>query len=92
METGKILLGMVAGVATGVLLGILFAPEKGSKTRTNILAKGEDYVDVLKGKFDELVDGLGKRFESTGHAAGSLAEKGKEKFDQVRKEVKRATA
>jgi gas vesicle protein len=29
MNSGKVLLGLFAGIAAGALLGILFAPEKG---------------------------------------------------------------
>ncbi|MCL4481924.1 MAG: YtxH domain-containing protein, partial [Bacteroidetes bacterium] len=41
MNTGKVLLGVLAGVAAGALIGILFAPAKGSRTRRRILKKGE---------------------------------------------------
>ena len=33
MSKGKLLLGVLAGVAAGALLGILMAPDKGSETR-----------------------------------------------------------
>ena len=36
MKAGKVFLGVLAGVAAGAVLGILFAPDKGSKTRKKI--------------------------------------------------------
>ncbi|ESU26360.1 hypothetical protein FLJC2902T_28450 [Flavobacterium limnosediminis JC2902] len=54
METGKVALGVLGGLATGVLLGILFAPAKGSKTRKRILEKGQKYADDVKDKLDEV--------------------------------------
>lgn len=35
MENGKVLLGVLAGVAVGATLGILFAPDSGTNTRKN---------------------------------------------------------
>ncbi|MBL7971614.1 MAG: YtxH domain-containing protein, partial [Prolixibacteraceae bacterium] len=51
MSSGKVLLGVLAGAAAGALIGILFAPDKGSETRRKIAEKGEDYVDGMKEKF-----------------------------------------
>jgi len=33
MKSGKVLLGLLAGFSTGMLIGVLFAPDKGSKIR-----------------------------------------------------------
>lgn len=63
MSTGKVFLGVLAGVAAGAALGILFAPEKGSKTRRKILKKGEDYIDSLKDKFNDFRDDISEKFE-----------------------------
>ncbi|HSO86764.1 MAG TPA: YtxH domain-containing protein [Draconibacterium sp.] len=64
MSSGKVLLGVLAGVAAGALVGILFAPEKGSTTRRKIVSKGEEYVDDLKEKFGEFVDKVAEKFET----------------------------
>jgi gas vesicle protein len=50
MSSGKVILGILAGAAAGALLGILFAPEKGSTTRKKILSKGEEYADESERK------------------------------------------
>lgn len=53
MNTGKALLGVMAGIAAGAVLGMLFAPEKGSNTRKNISKKGDDLASALSDKVDE---------------------------------------
>lgn len=37
MKNGKLLAGVIAGLGAGALLGILFAPAKGSATRKKLL-------------------------------------------------------
>ena len=37
MSNGKFLAGVITGLGAGTLLGILFAPDKGSKTRKKII-------------------------------------------------------
>ena len=52
MSSGKVLLGVLAGVAAGAVLGILFAPDKGSKTRKKIVDSSEDVLDEIQGTID----------------------------------------
>lgn len=54
MESGKVMLGIFGGLAAGAILGILFAPHKGSKTRRKILNAGKKYTDEAKDKLDEV--------------------------------------
>ena len=63
MNAGKVLLGVVAGIATGALLGVLFAPDKGSDTRRKIGEKKDDITDDLKEKFNKFLDTLSEKFE-----------------------------
>jgi len=50
-STGKILVGIAAGAAVGALLGVLFAPDKGSETRRKIKERGKKISDDLQEKF-----------------------------------------
>jgi len=50
MKKSDMILSMIAGLAAGLALAILYAPEKGSKTRRKIFKKGEEVVEDLKDK------------------------------------------
>jgi len=64
MSLGKVVLGAMAGVATGVLLGVLLAPEKGVDLRKKISKKGKDYSDSVTGKLNEILDSVKNKFET----------------------------
>jgi len=55
-STSNFLLGLLAGAAAGALVGILFAPDKGSKTRENIKKKLLDLSDEYGLGIGELVE------------------------------------
>lgn len=74
MGSGKLLLGVLAGVAAGAVLGILFAPAKGSETRKKISKKGEDFTDGLKEKFDEFLDNITGKYEESKEEASEISE------------------
>ena len=82
------LLGVLAGVAAGALIGMAFAPQKGSKMRRNVLHKGENYLDDIKDKFEDFLDNATRKIESKWQNAEDLVNKGKTKYDGATKEVK----
>ncbi len=84
MSTGKVVTAVLAGVATGALLGILFAPDKGSETRKKISKKTSGAVDDLKEKFNDLVNGIADKFESASDEGAELLKKGKDKAEEVK--------
>jgi len=49
-NTGKIITAVAAGAAAGAILGILFAPDKGSETRRKMGEKGKQLSDNVKEK------------------------------------------
>lgn len=90
MNSGKVLLGILAGVAAGALAGILLAPDKGKNTRKRIVKKGEDYVDSLKGKFNELLDDISVKLDDVKEEVSDLTEKTRAKTTETKKEPKTA--
>jgi gas vesicle protein len=87
MKASKVLLGVLAGIAAGATLGVLFAPDKGEKTRRKIMNKGEDYADALKEKFDDLADTISNKYESIREEAGELVSKEIAKFHKMKEEA-----
>ena len=90
MSSGKVLLGLLAGVAVGALLGVLFAPDKGSVTRKKLTKKGEDYADGIKEKFNDFLDDVSGKFEEVKEEVSDFAEKAQTKADKVKKDMKTA--
>jgi gas vesicle protein len=76
MNAGKVFLGVLAGVAVGATLGVLFAPKKGSSTRKRISRKSDEYVNTLEDKFNEFIDGVTKKYKSVKEEAIQMAEDG----------------
>jgi len=75
MSSGKLVLGLLAGVAAGALAGILFAPAKGSRTRRRIMKKGENYAEGLKEKFNDLLEKVNEKMEQVKEEVSHLADK-----------------
>ena len=90
MSTGKLLTGVLVGAAAGAILGVLFAPQKGSKTRAKLAKTGTDLRDSIKGKVNDLVDGIASHFESMKDEGEEILDKGKEKASTMKADVKHA--
>ena len=69
MASGKLILGVLAGLAAGAALGVLFAPDKGSETRRKITKKGVDLSDAAKEKINEIIDSVVEKYETTKEGA-----------------------
>ncbi|WP_264529454.1 YtxH domain-containing protein [Flavobacterium sp. N502540] len=79
MKTSSTILGILGAAAAGAVLGVLFAPDKGSNTRKKISDKSKDYGDNIKTKFNGVVSTI----KSNGK---EIIEEGKVKFSQAKED------
>ncbi len=87
MSTSKVLVGIIAGLAAGAVVGLLMAPDTGSNTRKKISQKGEGYVDDLRSKFNDFLDGFMNQVETVKDDAHDLADRAKSKIGDTMKKV-----
>jgi len=83
-NTGKLLGAILAGAAIGGILGILFAPDKGSETRRKISSKGQDLSDSVKDKFTAIANKFKKEVDAVKDQAAEFAENGKSVVDNLK--------
>ena len=57
-ENGKIVTALLAGLAAGAVLGLLFAPDKGSETRDKLNDSLADLGEAIKERAEEQLDQL----------------------------------
>jgi gas vesicle protein len=84
MSKGKVVIGVLAGVAVGALLGVLFAPDKGTETRKKIAGKASDPGDTLKDVFAAILAGLQENARAGKDEADDLYKKGDDNATAVK--------
>jgi gas vesicle protein len=83
MSAGKIVLGGVIALAAGAVLGVMYAPDKGSNTRKKISKEGARYLGAAKKTAGEYVDTLEETFDSARETASDFADKVKGAVDSL---------
>ncbi len=78
---GKLVLSVLAGLAAGAALGILFAPDKGSRTRRKLANRANEYTDELSDQLSDIGEGLNSKLGNLKKAASRIVYDGKGKAE-----------
>lgn len=87
MKTSKTIIGVLSGVAVGAALGILFAPDKGSKTRKKIADRSNKAKEDLKDNFDHFLDTISEKYNTLVHKGEELIEEGKDEVKNAKNQI-----
>jgi gas vesicle protein len=77
----------LVGVAVGATLGILFAPNKGSKTRKIISKKKDEYVGDLEEKFNDFAGIVTEKLDRLRGETARMVKGGKQQEEELEAEM-----
>ena len=91
-DNGKILGALVLGAAAGAVLGLLFAPSKGSELRGKIKDNADDLMDELSKKIKEGKDTLSGLKDKATSKVDEMKGKAEDEFDSFKNKAKQTTS
>lgn len=85
-DNGKVVAALLAGLAAGAALGVLFAPEKGSDTRDKLSDSLKDLGDAIKERTAEQVEQFNDLKERLVSTIKSKVNKGEAEVEEALEE------
>jgi gas vesicle protein len=87
-KSSNALMAFLAGAAVGTILGILYAPDKGSNTREKLSFRLDKYKKVLEDFLNDLVSGKESPLASEAKSQGQkVVSEAKDKAERLLEDV-----
>src|SRR5262245_33063181 len=87
-KSSGVLMAFLVGAATGAILGILYAPDKGINTREKLSFQLDKYRKMLQDMINDFVDGKETPLTSEAKSQGQkVVEEAKTKAEQLLEDV-----
>ncbi len=84
MKASNVALGVISGIAAGTILGVLFAPDKGSNTRKKITDKQKDFKNFLKKNTDKFAKDSATKLHDLKAGTEEVLEEGKTNLSNLK--------
>jgi gas vesicle protein len=81
-NSGKVIGALILGAAIGGALGILFAPDKGTRTRKKLFDQSGELTDALTEKFNDFLERGKDELDNVKEKTNEYANNGKAKLNE----------
>ena len=75
---------LLVGAAVGGVVGMLFAPAKGSESRRKIAGIPEEITDTIKERFNDFLEEAKEEIEAVKHKANDFMKDGAGKYEKTK--------
>lgn len=90
MKARNIIIGALAGVAVGTLIGALYSTSQAEDLRNKAYRKGKGYSKDLKKLFNQFLESLNDRIENASEEGVNLLNKGKAESARMKDKIESA--